>query len=94
MRGMKSEDLEAMMDFLYFGEANIYQENLDLFLNIAEELNLKGLTRGKIENLGDSQKLLDKTPPYKDYFENKPNITTHSSGSGDVSQLYPISKAS
>ena len=43
MRGMKSVDLAVMVDFLYFGEANIYQENLDSFLAIAEELQLKGL---------------------------------------------------
>merc|ERR1712129_564372 len=43
MRGLKSEDLVAMIDFLYFGEANVYQENLDSFLALAEELQLKGL---------------------------------------------------
>ena len=43
MRGMKSEDLLAIIDFLYCGEANVYQENLDSFLAIAEELQLKGL---------------------------------------------------
>ena len=43
MRGMKSVDLVAMVDFLYFGEANVYQENLDSFLALAEELQLKGL---------------------------------------------------
>ena len=32
MRGVKSEDLVAIVDFLYYGEANIYQENLDKFL--------------------------------------------------------------
>jgi len=44
MRGLKSEDLVAIIDFLYLGEANVYQENLDSFLAIAEELKLKGLT--------------------------------------------------
>merc|ERR1712150_428199 len=43
MKGLKSEDLVAMIDFLYFGEANVYQENLDSFLAVAEELQLKGL---------------------------------------------------
>ena len=43
MRGMKSEDLLALMDFLYSGETNIHQENLDTFLNISKELELKGL---------------------------------------------------
>merc|ERR1712204_115961 len=48
MRGLKSEDLVAMIDFLYFGEANVYQENLDSFLVVAEELQLKGLM-GSVE---------------------------------------------
>ena len=44
MRGIKFEDLVAIIDFLYFGEANVYQEHLDAFLALANELNLKGLT--------------------------------------------------
>ena len=44
MRGLKSEDLSSILDFLYCGEANVFQENLDAFLAIAEELQLKGLT--------------------------------------------------
>ena len=91
---MKSEDMEAILDFLYLGEANIHQENLDFFLNIAEELNINGLTRGKTKDLGDSKELQDKTTPYKDYFENKTNIATYSSGSSDVSHSYPISETS
>ena len=44
MKGVKFEDLQAIVDFLYCGEANIFQENIDAFLAIAEELKLKGLT--------------------------------------------------
>ena len=47
MRGMKFEDLLAIVDFLYYGEAKIYQDNLDTFLNIAGELDLKGLNGGE-----------------------------------------------
>ena len=47
MRGLKSNDLAAVVDFLYFGEVNVYQENLDSFLAIAEELQLKGLEGSK-----------------------------------------------
>ena len=43
MRGIQYEELVAIVDFLYFGEANISQDNLDSFLAIAEELQLKGL---------------------------------------------------
>ena len=42
LRGIKSQDLVAIVDFLYCGEANVYQENLDSFLAIAEEFDLKG----------------------------------------------------
>ena len=43
MGGMKYADLFAIADFLYLGEANVFQEDLDSFLAIAEELQLKGL---------------------------------------------------
>ena len=43
MRRVKSDDLVAMLDFLYFGEANVFQDNLESFLAIAEEFQLKGL---------------------------------------------------
>ena len=45
MRGIKSEDLMAVVRFLYYGEAMIYHENLDSFLKIAEELKVKGLSK-------------------------------------------------
>ena len=49
MRGVKQEILDAMVDFLYLGEANVFQDNLDDFLALAEELRLKGLT-GKTDD--------------------------------------------
>ena len=47
LKGMKSDDLTAIVDFLYFGEASVYQENFESFLAIAEELQLKGLEGSK-----------------------------------------------
>ena len=47
MRGVKSDILLAVVDFLYCGKANVLQQNLDSFLVLAEELQLKGLV-GKI----------------------------------------------
>ena len=43
MRGIKSNDLLAIVDFLYFGEATVFQEHLDAFLALANELKLEGL---------------------------------------------------
>ena len=35
MKGMKSEDMAAIVNFLYRGEANVFQESLESFLAIA-----------------------------------------------------------
>ena len=43
MRGVRTEDLVAVLDFLYCGETDVSEENLDTFLAIAQELKLKGL---------------------------------------------------
>ena len=53
MRSVNFENLLAIIDFLYLGETNIFQEHLDSFLAIAEELQLKGLMGENKE--GDSQ---------------------------------------
>ena len=50
MRGLKERDLSAILDFIYHGEANVYQEDLDDFLSLAAELQLKGLDGSKQEN--------------------------------------------
>ena len=47
MPGLKLETLLSIIDFLYLGEANVLQENLESFLALAEELKLKGLTGNK-----------------------------------------------
>ena len=54
MKGLRSEDLRTMIDFLYLGEADIFQENLESFLAVAEDLKLTGLTglTGTIEEVG------------------------------------------
>ena len=49
MKGVKSENLVAMVDFFYHGEANVFQENLDSFLVLAEEFQLKGLRGNQTE---------------------------------------------
>ena len=43
MRSIKSDDFVGILDFLYFGEANVFQDHLDSFLGLANELKLKGL---------------------------------------------------
>ena len=68
MRGVKYEDLFAILDFLYIGEANVFQENLDSFLAIAGELQLKGLTA---ESKNKSVKNEEQSGPEKRVKRNK-----------------------
>ena len=66
LRGFQSQDLLAILDFLYFGEANVFQESLDSFLAIAEELRLKGLTGQTSNDLEkDQEHPANPKPPNK-----------------------------
>ena len=51
MRGLKTSDLNLIVDFLYHGEVNVPQEKLNDFLALAEELQLKGLSGDGSERL-------------------------------------------
>ena len=52
MKGVKFSDLEAVLSFVYHGEVNVAEADLNNFLAFAEELEVKGLTCGK--NLSES----------------------------------------
>ena len=67
MRGMKSEDLLAIVEFLYSGEASIFQENLDSFLAIAEELEMKGLRRDEKVHAFEVEKKPQPPAPLPDF---------------------------
>ena len=51
MRRVKYENLLAIVDLLYLGEANVEEESLDSFLAIADELQLIGLVGKVSENM-------------------------------------------
>ena len=57
MSSFQSKYFASILDFVYFGEANVYQEDLDSFLAIAEEIKLKGLTgQSSSDELGEQEK--------------------------------------
>ena len=43
LEGLSSKDVRNMMDYIYNGELQIFQEDLDRFLNVAQRLKLEGL---------------------------------------------------
>ena len=72
MRGLNAKDLNAIVDFIYHGEANIYQDDLDVFMSLAEELQLKGLSgnpEDEKEKLCDRFSQEEKVQKLNDYFE-------------------------
>ena len=66
--GISSGDLKNIMDYIYNGEVQIFQEYLDRFLSIAQRLKLKGL----IEN-EDSQDGRSQEDQHKQYVNNEFN---------------------
>ena len=52
LRGVKDKELKTVVDFMYHGEVNVYQEDLQDFLTVAEELKLRGL-RQEVEDVKD-----------------------------------------
>ena len=44
MRGVDFKHLSALLDFIYLGEANVVQEEIESFLAVAAELKLKGFS--------------------------------------------------
>jgi len=45
LKGVKYTDLQSVLNFMYHGEVNVAQEELNSFLAVAEELRVKGLTQ-------------------------------------------------
>ena len=43
LEGISSQELQDILDFMYNGETNIFQEGLDTFLSIAQRFKIMGL---------------------------------------------------
>jgi len=47
LKGVKYTDLQSVLNFMYHGEVNIAQDELNSFLAVAEDLKVKGLTQSQ-----------------------------------------------
>jgi len=45
LKGVKYKDILSVLNFMYMGEVNVAQEELNTFLSVAEDLRVKGLTQ-------------------------------------------------
>ena len=53
LEGLRFQDIQNILDYIYHGELKLYQEDIDRFLEIAQRLKLEGLT-GQGPNSNDS----------------------------------------
>ena len=86
MRGLKFEDLAAVVDFLYLGEANVSQDRLDNFLAMAEELKLKGLTGSDATR--DNEENIERTPSQRSKLKGEASFKTPSQPKVSQGQAY------
>jgi len=99
LKGIQFTDLQAVLSFMYNGEVNVAQEELNSFLAVAEDLQVKGLTENITAPTSAKSKKLPKSSslPLKDE-DLSPQIPKFSSlhaGNQDedeIQELVPIVK--
>jgi len=62
LKGVKYTDLQSVLNFMYHGEVNVAQEELNSFLAVAEDLRVKGLTQGPASAANSSKPKQDSRP--------------------------------
>jgi len=67
LKGVRITDLQSVLQFMYWGEVNVAQEELNTFLSLAEELQVKGLTQSnnKADNKKENAPLVKNTAQVK-----------------------------
>jgi len=78
LKGVKYIDLMAVLNFMYHGEVNVAQEDLNSFLAIAEDLKVKGLTQNTTEEVTKQQNTLKPRP--RDLPGERPTKSSYQSG--------------
>eukprot|EP00092_Neocalanus_flemingeri_P017593 GFUD01019034.1.p1 GENE.GFUD01019034.1~~GFUD01019034.1.p1 ORF type:complete len:335 (+),score=93.41 GFUD01019034.1:59-1063(+) len=65
LKGVKYNELQAILNFMYHGEVNVAQDELNSFLAVAEDLKVKGLTQNQSENDKEKSPKTTSKPPVK-----------------------------
>ena len=58
LRGIKSCELESILQFIYLGEARFYQERLGDFIKVAKDLEVEGISDG-VESPEENEEIVD-----------------------------------
>ena len=77
LKGVKHTTICSLLNFMYHGQVNIAQEELDTFLAVAEELEVKGLTQdGRAQEGVEKVKEERVTTTQRNLFSENINIQT------------------
>ena len=63
LRGVQYKDLTSILDFMYQGQVNIAQTDLNSFLTVAEELKIKGLVQKNGQHHHQPVQPMKSSPP-------------------------------
>ena len=101
LEGVSSKDVRNMMDYIYKGELQIFQEDLDRFLNVAQRLKIEGLIKDpnadqeeevknlEIEKFKTEKTPVQKTPSYKVENQEQSVIAKiNTANSEDISEIF------
>ena len=62
LSGVNAGDIKNILDFMYNGELQIFQDDLEQFLEVAQRFHLQGLIQDKQENYTDTQEFKYEAP--------------------------------
>jgi len=63
LKGVRYTDLLSVLNFMYHGEVNVAQEELNSFLAVAEDLKVKGLTQNGSSSKPSNEQTTPRKPP-------------------------------
>jgi hypothetical protein len=86
LKGVKYLDLVAVLNFMYHGEVNVAQEELNSFLAVAEDLRVKGLTQGGGGGAENKSGSSSRNSPPPSSSSAPPASSQAAAGGGGVSQ--------
>jgi len=72
LKGVRFTDLQAILNFMYHGEVNVAQEDLNSFLAVAEDLKVKGLTQNQTQSNENSSRNTSSKSPLKSSLPRSP----------------------
>ena len=77
LRGVQSQDLEYILNFMYNGEVSLAQDQLNSFLAVAEDLQIKGLTQNSSESNNSRPSASNSNMAQKQSFHRRQNQSKH-----------------